>query len=110
MDSRLERLAALYGIEPGYRDVWGHWRATTEETHRALLAVMGVALDDDAALDRALDEREVAPWRRAVAAVNVVRASRLDEGVRLSLTEASASRALSWRIVQEVGDYREERV
>jgi hypothetical protein len=70
---------------------------------------MGVDIADDAALDRALDQREVAPWRRAVAAVTVVRAARLGEGVRINLGEASTRRALSWRIVQEDGDYREER-
>ena len=30
MDASLERLAKLYGIEPGYHDIWGQWRPTSD--------------------------------------------------------------------------------
>ena len=41
MDAALERLARLYGIEPGYHDIWGQWRGTSEATAHAILAAMG---------------------------------------------------------------------
>ena len=51
MDQRLEKLATLRGIAPGYHDVFGNWRATSEEGYRAVLAAMGVdAVDFDAAI------------------------------------------------------------
>jgi len=30
VNSGLERLAALHGVEAGYHDVFGQWHATTE--------------------------------------------------------------------------------
>ena len=42
MDTNLEKLAQLYGIEPGYHAVWGKWSSTPEATQRAILAAMGV--------------------------------------------------------------------
>jgi hypothetical protein len=105
MDPALEKLAARYGIEPGYHDIWGQWRAASEETLRALLRAMGV---DDGDPEKALRAQDRAAWHRVVPPISVLRARELARGVRIHLNEASQGRVLSWRITEEGGPVREE--
>lgn len=105
MDPALEKLAAHYGIEPGYHDIWGQWRQTPEETVRALLRAMGV---DAGEPEQALRAQDRAAWGRVVPPIAVVRTRDLARGVRIHLNEASQGRALSWRITEEGGAVREE--
>jgi (1->4)-alpha-D-glucan 1-alpha-D-glucosylmutase len=108
MDPRLEHLAKLYGIEPGYHDVWGNWRAAPDDTVRALLAAMGVDAHDPAAVEATLAADERAAWSLAIAPITVLRASQLGRGVRIQLTAASLGRPLAWRLSLESGEIREE--
>lgn len=109
MDSTLEQLAALFGIEPGYHDAWGQWRTCSDETLRALLQAMGVdARTPEAAIAASRDfDRDA--WGRVVPAISVLRAADLARGVRLRLRDAPQPRSLAWRIVDESGKQREER-
>ncbi len=109
MESPLTRLASLYGIEPGYQDVWGQWRATSEETLHRLLAAMGVDAADPAAVERALHEHEHEQWARVVPPVTVLRRGQLERGMRIHLPESAVAGSLAWRIVEESGDVHEER-
>ena len=108
MEGRLEQLAKLYGIEPGYHDVWGQWRAASDDTVRALLAAMGVDAHDPNAVEATLarDEREA--WSRVVAPITVLRAAELGRGIRIQLAEASLARPLAWRLSEESGAIRQE--
>src|SRR5688500_10625441 len=108
MDASLERLARLYGIEPGYHDIWGQWKATPEASAVAILAAMGVDAHDHGAGERMLAAEERAEGARAVPAVTVLRAHELASGVRIHLLEASLDRPLAWRITGEGGEIREE--
>ncbi|HEX4780640.1 MAG TPA: 4-alpha-glucanotransferase, partial [Usitatibacter sp.] len=107
MNERLERLASLHGVEPGYHDVFGKWHATPEACHRALLEAMGVDASGD--LDATLEEEERAGWARMLPPVIVSRARQLRAGVRIQVPEPSLGRSLAWRVAEESGDYREER-
>ncbi len=109
MDEHLERLAHLYGIEPGYHDIWGQWRGASEQTLRALLAALGVDAHDPEAVDAKLRAHEREAWHRVVAPVTVLRAAQLGAGVRIQLQEAPQQRPLAWRINEESGEVREER-
>jgi len=109
MESALARLARLYGIEPGYHDIWGEWRATSEETQRRLLRALGVDGHDEAAAGTALAAHEREQWGRVVAPMVVVRRSALGQGIRVQLPEDALARVLSWRIAEEDGETREER-
>ena len=106
----LARLAALYGVEPGYHDVFGAWHAPGEDTQRALLAAMGVDAGSAESIEAALAQHEREHWSRVLPAVAVLRPEALRAGVRIHLREASLARALAWRIVEETGQHREERI
>lgn len=54
MTSSLERLADLYGIEPGYVSESGEYKHTSDDTRRALLAAMGVRAESQEEVERAL--------------------------------------------------------
>jgi len=108
MDEALERLARRYGIEPGYHDVWGTWRATSDETVRALLAAMGVDAGDPQLVGVTLAADEHAAWAQVLAPMTVLRVAELGRGTRIQLPEASLSRPLAWRVTAESGDIREQ--
>jgi len=108
MDQRLEQLAKLYGIDPGYHDVWGTWRVASDETVRALLAAMGVDAHDPNAVEATLAADERAAWSLALPPISVLRAAQLGRGVRIQLPEGSLGRPLAWRLSEESGEIREE--
>jgi (1->4)-alpha-D-glucan 1-alpha-D-glucosylmutase len=109
MESNLQRLAALYGIEPGYHDVWGNWKAASEHTQRTLLAAMGVEAATDEAVNAALEEYDRERWSRVVPPVTVLRRGDLARGMRIHLPESAIARTLSWRLAREDADPEEQR-
>jgi (1->4)-alpha-D-glucan 1-alpha-D-glucosylmutase len=60
-------LAALLGIEPHYKDIWGNLHTTSRETKQALIRAMGIR--DPAG---ALEELKHRPWNRLIEPVLVV--------------------------------------
>jgi 4-alpha-glucanotransferase len=62
-----EQLAALLGIEPHYRDIWGNLHTTSLTTGQALLMAMGIR--DPAETLKELQHR---PWNRLIEPVLVV--------------------------------------
>jgi (1->4)-alpha-D-glucan 1-alpha-D-glucosylmutase len=108
MDDVLRRLSELYGIQPGYHDVWGNWKTTPEETFRALLAAMGVDASTPEAARAALDGFERRQWDRVLPPIAVIRSRDLPRGVRLQLAETSLTRSLSWRLTEESGEVTEQ--
>ena len=108
MDTRLEKLCTLHGLEPGYRDVFGRWHATGEDAQRALLAAMDVDAASPAAIEAAIESHERERWARVLPPVAVVRVEQLRAGMRIHLREASFASALAWRITEEDGAIREE--
>ncbi len=109
MDAALARLASLFGIEPGYHDIGGQWRATPEETQRRLLEAFGPDAKHPPAAREALRAIERGRWERTVAPMSVLRRAGLEQGLRLQLPESALARNLSWRLVEESGERREER-
>ena len=106
MDAALEKLAQLYGIETGYHDIWGNWRAASEETLRALLAAMGVEARDPSAVDERLHASDREAWASAVPPVTVLRTTQLRAGVRIRLRDGG-QQPLSWRLTEESGESRQ---
>jgi 4-alpha-glucanotransferase/(1->4)-alpha-D-glucan 1-alpha-D-glucosylmutase len=104
-DTALEKLAALHGIESGYHDVWGHWRAASPETLRAILRSLGVDADNPA---QALAAHERARAAERLPRAIVCRPADLHKGVRLQLPQRALAHTFAWRIVEEDGGSREE--
>jgi len=107
-DQQLERLARLYGIEPGYTDFYGKHRQVPAETERALLAVMGAAVDTPAEIAASLEEVEQRPWRRMLAPVRVASSS-APVDVTFTLPAGRSGAALEWRVIDEQGAAHEGR-
>lgn len=74
VDADLARLAAAYGVAVEYEDFKQQPRIVPESTVRAVLAAMDVDATTAEAVQHALEEAELRPWRRLVAPTVVVRA------------------------------------
>ncbi|MGH9672109.1 MAG: 4-alpha-glucanotransferase [Bryobacteraceae bacterium] len=59
----LVEAAGLWGVEPGYFDIWGERHETGPEIALAILGALGVQAGSDGDLARAICERERAQWR-----------------------------------------------
>jgi (1->4)-alpha-D-glucan 1-alpha-D-glucosylmutase len=103
MPDALLQLAALYGIAANYYDIWGKRHEASAEALIALLGAMGVAADSPEAIDRALREREAAPWSSIIAPVHVLRAHRRPWLLRLALPPRYDNATLGWRVEEEAG-------
>ena len=97
----LSRLAAACGIELEYTDIWGEVRRVSPDTQRALLAAMGMAVQTDADVSRALAEHELRSLRQRLPPVKVVREAEASV-VGVTLPSRTDQR-WKWRLRQEDG-------
>ncbi len=97
--SALDQLSELVGLSRAYHDIYGAERVTTPETQRALLAAMGFAVDDEAALGRVVHELRERTWRELVAPVSV---QRTGGGLHVMVTAGRGAR-VKWRLTCEDG-------
>src|SRR5258705_6299954 len=102
-DSRLVELAARYGIDPGYHDVWGAWHDVRDEALRALLLAVGVPATTGREVEESLQQHERASWQTPLPGAVVVRRAALHEGIRVRLNSALDGSALAWRVREENG-------
>ena len=109
MTSRLEKLAGLCGVDRGYEDVFRKWQETPASAIVAVLAAMNIKAGSDAEIDASIAAIERENRRRVVPPVSVLRADTLRAGVPIHVPESALARTLSWRIVEEDGELREER-
>ncbi|MBE7249249.1 MAG: 4-alpha-glucanotransferase, partial [Actinomycetospora chiangmaiensis] len=104
--SALEQLADLVGVASGYTDAFGKPVETPLEVRRGLLAALGFAVEDEAAIAESL--AQVERLRRGLIPpllpVEARRAARVP--VRL---QNGAPHTLVWRLVDERGTAREGR-
>jgi 4-alpha-glucanotransferase len=97
LDHLLERAGSLYGIDPGFWDIWGRYHTTSAEAKQAILQAKGLEADSAAGLERSLAARVRREWERLLPPVVVVSESEqqdlaicapaelLGERVRLSI-------------------------
>ena len=90
---RLKELAEAHGVSTEYWDYHGNRAAPSRATLVAVLAALGVDASTDGAVEDALCETEIAPWRRTLPACVVVRAGAVStvlvhvpDGSRITLT------------------------
>lgn len=99
----LDRLAELFGILPGYADIWGQRHDVSQETKRALLAAMGLPVEDEGRQAETLALEEKKQWTRPLPPVIVERETAFPLRVPVSLPESAVGGEFSWRLVREDG-------
>jgi 4-alpha-glucanotransferase len=65
-EQQLDRAARVYGIGPGFWDIFGRYHTTTPEQKRAILRAIGVPADSAEQLERSLGEVTRREWGRLV--------------------------------------------
>ncbi len=101
--SALDHLCSIYGVHQEYYTIWGAHHPTSERTKRAILGAMGVAADDDAAVERSLREHEDRQWRRLLPPVLVVREFSGPCRIPLNIPAILDQAACRWRLSTEFG-------
>jgi 4-alpha-glucanotransferase len=103
-ETALARLAAHFGIEPGFRDAGGEHVVTSSQTQKLLLAAMGVEADTERQASSALDAARGADARSPLPPVLVVHSA---EGrCLIDLAPPGKARRIAWRIELEDGSER----
>jgi len=104
------RLAALAGIEPGYRDTAGQFRPVSPEARAALLRVLGYDVSAPSAIADAVAALEVAPWRERLPPIAVLRPDpvpAVTPTVAVVVPERALAGPLAWWIRLEDGGERQ---
>jgi 4-alpha-glucanotransferase len=121
-EQALDRAARLWGIEPEYRDTWGHRHVATPEIEKAILTAMGVDAETAESLDRAAERRLLDEWSSILPPVFVAGQSAWGKGIPLHLPaslaggtaaaefrwEDGGTERRQWRIVELAGSGRAE--
>lgn len=71
---RLKRLAEAHGVSTEYWDYHGRLASPRRATLVAVLAALGVEAHDEEEIEAALEEHDLAPWRRVLPPTVVMRA------------------------------------
>ncbi len=101
--SPLDKLCDLYGVYQEYYTIWGEHHPASDRTRRAILAAMGVAAEDDAAVERSLHDHEYRAWTRILPPVQVVREFSGALRIPLSIPAMHDGDAWRWRLRTESG-------
>jgi (1->4)-alpha-D-glucan 1-alpha-D-glucosylmutase len=99
----LDRLCERCGVLPAYRDIWDREHVTSDAAKRALLAAMGVAVESEEAIARALHRFELREWARPLPPVRVVREVALPHRIAMNFSSSELQSTYRWRLQQESG-------
>ena len=99
----IDQLAALYGVEPSYQDVWGREQRISMTTKRALLAAMGVDASSDKTLKAALAAEADRPWRQLLPPVLVTRTPVSSLRLSVQVPQARRQSRFAWELREEGG-------
>ncbi len=68
----INELAELYGILPGYWDIFGTWHAITLEAKKAILAAMKLKVGTTEDMEREIHEKRAKTWKSLLEPVYVI--------------------------------------
>lgn len=103
IDSALDRLARLYGIEPEYRDIWGKRRVVSDETKLSLLRAMGLSVEHGSDISTVLAEDEARSWRALIDPVHVVRQTESPIRIHVRIPDQRLQNTFEWTLIEEDG-------
>jgi 4-alpha-glucanotransferase len=69
---RINELAELYEILPGYWDIFGTWHAITLEAKKAILAAMKLKVGTKEDIEKEIHEKKTKVWKSLLAPVHVI--------------------------------------
>lgn len=101
---RLRWLAAAYGIEAGFHDIWGHRHEASDAALRALLGELGVPAGSDDDVDRELAATHLRYWGRLAEPVVAVQAESAPLALLLRLARRGEGERIAWRLHTESGE------
>lgn len=102
-NSQLDRLADLAGIEEGWMDFFGQYRAVSADTKRAFLSAMGLRVADDSEIAASLVALETKPWRRRLPPVLVSPERDGPPTITLTLPAQRGPAVIAWTVEEENG-------
>jgi (1->4)-alpha-D-glucan 1-alpha-D-glucosylmutase len=97
LSNPLDQLCELYGVLPGYHDIWGNSHHASEFGKRALLGAMGVPANNDDEVAASLHARERDRWKSPLPPVLVLREP-LPETLTETLTERDRPCPVPYRV------------
>ncbi len=98
--SALDRLATMLGIAERFTDIWGTEHTVSADTKRALLAAMGVGVDDPGALADRLAAGLARRWRDILPPVHVLAS---DQPGAIEVALPADNDTVSWTLTPESG-------
>ncbi|MBX3589628.1 MAG: malto-oligosyltrehalose synthase [Burkholderiaceae bacterium] len=101
---RLEWLAAAFGVDPVFDDVWGHRHEVSDAGLRALLGQLGVPAVTDADIDNGLTRAHLRYWQRLAEPVVTLVLPASTVAVLLRLPRGGPGGRVAWRLLPESGD------
>ncbi len=100
---RLRWLAAAWGIDAQFDDIWGRRHCVSDDALRALLAEFGLDTGSDAAVERELARTHPGYWRRLAEPVVAVAAPAQAFEVPLRVARRAPGERVAWRLAREAG-------
>jgi hypothetical protein len=94
--------ASLWGIEPGYWDIFGNYHRSKPDTRSAILRSLGVEADDETSLRRAVESRLGEEWTRITPVTVVI--SHEAAALPVSIPEGSEHGPVQLDFVWENGE------
>ncbi|MFQ5586813.1 MAG: 4-alpha-glucanotransferase [Thermodesulfobacteriota bacterium] len=102
-----ESLAALFGIELEYTDIWGNRHVVPEKTLLTLLRAMGVDIDNPDTAEAVLEDETFRLWRNRLDPVSVAGETERPIAVTLRIPRAEEQRQFTWFLDEENGSRHE---
>jgi (1->4)-alpha-D-glucan 1-alpha-D-glucosylmutase len=97
LSNPLDQLCELYGVLPGYHDIWGNSHHASEFGKRTLLGAMGVPANNDDEVAASLHACERDRWKKPLPPVLVLR-----ETLPETLTETQTERGQPYPVLYRV--------
>lgn len=104
--ANLNHLADIAGVEPEYWDIWGNHHPIPAAAKKSILAALGLAVADDEAIARSMQQLQDAQWRRWLPPVLVATVGETLT-IPLSLPADRIDWPVTFEIVTESGESSE---
>ncbi|MBW8191554.1 4-alpha-glucanotransferase [Neiella marina] len=102
IDTQIQQLCEIHGIESNYTDAWGSPATVVPESKAKLLAAMGYAVSDAKKLAEQIKEKLASQWQTPLPAV-VISRDQHALAFEISVAQTDVSALLKWNLRLEDG-------